>query len=134
MKKKVIISISILITIIVFVIGIIFYNKPNIIAHVDIHIPSLIESSTTYTYYIYKKNNGKYTYKKVEVEKWIRETTSKKTVDSGKIKNKEDLEMIQKDIDESNKINYFYPGHSNAGIYYQDERLNTLEELSEKLF
>ena len=134
MKKKTIICSFIIIFIVLAIILIIrFYNYgTDEVAKVNINVPSLIESSTHYTFHIYKKGNSGYTYKKVETEMWINKITSQKIVALGNIKSKEQLSIIQKDIEENSWDNLL--GLSNVGIYYKDEELSTLEELAEKLF
>lgn len=132
MKNKfIIVTITILI-IALLIICIVVFNKAELVAKINISIPSMIESSTDYTYNIYEISHGKYKYEKIQIDSWIREVISEKKVASGKIKNKEDLNAIREDIEK----NYFvYPtGSNNVNIQYKDIKLNTLDELVEKLF
>lgn len=133
LKMKKIICMSIIFVALGVIFGIIFYNKVNIVAQVNIWIPSLTEDPTSYTYFIYKKSKNEFTYKKVETKKWIEEIISEKTVNAGIIKNKEQLNIIQKDI-EKYEEDFPIAGYSNISIYYKNEKLNTLGELSERLF
>lgn len=132
--RKIIISIFIIIIIVLgIILGRVFYDKASIVAQVNIYIPTLTEDSIHYTYFIYQKSKNEYTYKKVETKMRINQITSEKTVDSGSIKIKEQLDIIQKDIEE-NKVDFPIEGYSNMSIYYKNGKLNSLEELAERLF
>ena len=131
MKNKfiiVLISISIIASLIICIV---VFNKAELVAKINISIPSIIESSTDYTYNIYEVGKGKYRYEKIQIDSWIAEVISEKKIVSGKINNKEDWNVIRKDIEE----NYFvYPtGNNNVTIQYKDIKLNTLDELMDKL-
>jgi hypothetical protein len=61
---------------------------------------------------------------------WINEVCSREIVDSGDLKNKEQLDIIRKDIEEADHGYTFDIG----SFYYKNEKLDTLDELAERLF
>ena len=132
MKNKFIILLIIILSIALLIICIVVFNKAKLVAKINISIPSMIESSTVYTYNIYEVSKGKYRYEKIQIDSWIAKVISEKKIAVGKINNKEDLNVIREDIKENNFANS--TGKNNVIIEYKDINLNTLDELEEKLF
>ena len=117
----------------IFISKTISITKSNLIAQIQYGKSSYIEESTSYKYYIYKIKDGIYYYEKERTTFWIREDVSKKIIKKGIIKDKDSLQIIYEDVkNNSEPIHIFdYKGYK---INYSDKELNSLEELTEKLF
>ena len=139
--KKIFIIITLISILIIAVLTtvIIVLNNLELVAKINIAVPSMIEEQTDYTYNIYKLENGKYIYEKIKIESWLSEVTSEKKVAFGIINNKEDLNVIRKDITDNyyeievirNETDVMT---NNITIEYNSIELNTLDELAEKMF
>ena len=93
-----------------------------------------IDAGWQYIYYIYPDENESYVYIKSKSEITDVGASDEYDVDLGKIKDKNDFEKIEKDI-EKDKLaeaqQFFNYTYKNEG---KIENLNSLEELAEQLF
>ena len=137
--KKFVISIVI---ILVVVMGIFTFIKNRKIIRPNTNYVAIIYHSESmgidagyeYIYYIYPDENDSYVYIKSKSEITIVGSGDKKDIDSGKIKNKEDLEKIKEKIDKDKLkdcqqfVSYTYINNGSV------QKLTSIEELAEKLF
>ena len=146
MKKnigKIIIGITIISIIIVFIAIKINNNKkeytrPNYAYSAVIYHSEMlgIDAGTEYTYYIYKSStsDNKYFYIKSKSNITITGSGKESDVASGSLNDMNDLKKIMKDIEKDSKkesqtyITYSYNNNGN------NEKLNSIDELENKLF
>lgn len=114
------------------------YSKP--VAYFYISEPSHIESSTDYTYAIYKEMFYGYHYTLTETEMYISKVKSRKVIKTGNIRKKEDLKIFQDDIDKyvvKDKYGMLKGSGieiKNWTIKYKGIELNLVDKLADKLF
>lgn len=93
-----------------------------------------IDAGWQYIYYIYPDENESYVYIKSKSEITIAGASEEEDVDLGKIKDKNDFEKIEKDIEKAKLAEaqqFFNYTYKNEG---KIENLNSMEELAEQLF
>ena len=114
------------------------YTRPNYDYIATIYHSEMlgIDAGTKYTYYIYKseKNDNEYFYIKSKSSITIAGSGESKDIDSGPLKNHNDLKKVQRDIEndsEKNSQSYVSYTYINNGI---SEKYENIDLLGNQLF
>lgn len=137
MKKKILmIGIIVLALIIIVFLKTKKIVEPDIAPVAKIHHSEMlgIDAGTQYTYSIYPDENNTYLYIKSRGMTTIAGPTERENISHGKLKQKSDLQKIEKDIEKDKRndtqqdISYYYIKKE------ETQKCNSLDELGDKLF